>query len=425
MSDFLNHKPLTILLFTDVYPYYPGEEFLNSELKHWVRIPNVKIIIFPSSSTKNIRKYSDKIVVSEIFASLNSCFDLRMVLCTTVSALFIKDICTCIKVRGFNLLALKSSFYSCYQTLAKKTKLRKFLADNNLSNILAYSYWTNTSLFAAILAIKTEKISAKVIARSHRYDLYENHLRSKYMPLIRNFSKYVNSIYFLSDNALMYAVSRYSIELDKCKVARLGVNCKKKLVNIAPFSNTLNFVSVSPCTPVKHVNKIISFIEYLSKKMPSYEFVWTHIGSGPLLGELMHNAKDKLLKRNNVTYEFKGYLENDEVLSFYEEKSQDFIINLSSSEGIPVSIMEAMSNGSIPIASDVGETNQIVNSYCGILLSADPTPEELIPQLKTLLEKPDKDILKLKKRCSDFIRQNFNQEENYQSFVKDVYDILI
>ena len=52
-------------------------------------------------------------------------------------------------------------------------------------------------------------------------------------------------------------------------------------------------------------------------------------------------------------------------------------INVSSTEGIPVSIMEAMSFGIPVIATAVGGTPEIVNNENGYLLSKDPSAKEL------------------------------------------------
>ncbi|NCO54621.1 MAG: glycosyltransferase, partial [Bacteroidetes bacterium] len=46
----------------------------------------------------------------------------------------------------------------------------------------------------------------------------------------------------------------------------------------------------------------------------------------------------------------------------------DLFINVSESEGIPVSIMEALSAGIPVIATNVGGTNEIVNNDVGFLI---------------------------------------------------------
>lgn len=414
-----NEKIKILFLFTDIYPYYPGEEFLDNEINYWLSNANVKIIIFPSSRAKNIRNIADNenILVSNIFNSSSKKISIGKLLLTLSSSLFFQEIITVIRACKINFCVFKKVFKTCYRVIAKRDALNKFIKDNAYSNILMYSYWSNESFFAALLAAKSKNIRAKVICRSHRYDLYEDVVSCKYMPLIRRLSKHADTIYFLSLNALDYAVSQYSIDPLKCKVARLGVNCSEKAFNASPLTKQIKLISVSHCNYVKRIDKIINAIEILSQKMPDYSFVWTHIGSGALLKELDRKAKNQLHARHNVIYKFKGYMKNNHLNSFYQENKQDFIINLSSSEGIPVSIMEAMIRGVIPIATNVGEVNQIVNKNTGILLSKHGEAEEVLRAIKNILKKPDSDIIQMRNNCKQLIKEEFNQSLNYTEFI--------
>ncbi|WP_180272189.1 glycosyltransferase [Actinomyces ruminis] len=54
------------------------------------------------------------------------------------------------------------------------------------------------------------------------------------------------------------------------------------------------------------------------------------------------------------------------------------LVNVSASEGVPVSIMEALSAGIPVVATDVGGTGELVRTGSnGILLPADPTPQQV------------------------------------------------
>ena len=61
------------------------------------------------------------------------------------------------------------------------------------------------------------------------------------------------------------------------------------------------------------------------------------------MDEIKKMAKDKL--RDNIQYEFKGNVSNTELMKQYQNKNYYVFVNVSSSEGIPVSIMEATSFG--------------------------------------------------------------------------------
>ena len=85
------------------------------------------------------------------------------------------------------------------------------------------------------------------------------------MPLIRNLSQCADALYFLSRNALNYAVNQYNIEISKCKVARLGVDCSEAKLTALPLAKKIKLVSVSSCTHVKRINKIIDRVDKLSE----------------------------------------------------------------------------------------------------------------------------------------------------------------
>jgi glycosyltransferase involved in cell wall biosynthesis len=83
-------------------------------------------------------------------------------------------------------------------------------------------------------------------------------------------------------------------------------------------------------------------------------------------------------KLNNIDYSFMGQVSNKEVVSYYKNNHVDLFINVSESEGIPVSIMEVISFGIPVVATDVGGTSEIVeDGYNGLLITKDFSEEEL------------------------------------------------
>lgn len=61
----------------------------------------------------------------------------------------------------------------------------------------------------------------------------------------------------------------------------------------------------------------------------------------------------------NVKVEWKGFFENERVLEFYQREVPDLFINASSTEGIPVSLMEAYAHSIPAIAPNVGGIKEI------------------------------------------------------------------
>ena len=90
----------------------------------------------------------------------------------------------------------------------------------------------------------------------------------------------------------------------------------------------------------------------------------------------------------NVTIELRGWSDNQKILDFYKNNLVNVFINLSSSEGVPVSIMEAMSFGIPILATDVGGTSEVVeNNKNGFLLDIETPLDEVARVLKLFFNK--------------------------------------
>ena len=163
--------------------------------------------------------------------------------------------------------------------------------------------------------------------------------------------------------------------------------------------------------PVKQVDRIIETISQLEIN----NLRWIHFGDGPLRAELETMAK-KLLP--NVKYEFRGIVPNNEILDFYASQYVDLFINLSSSEGIPVSIMEALSAGIPVVATKVGGTAEAVNSTNGFLVSAEFNTDEVVQIIINYLNSDSVQQQQYRKNAYDFWKGNFEAGKNYGAFAE-------
>ena len=147
------------------------------------------------------------------------------------------------------------------------------------------------------------------------------------------------------------------------------------------------------------------------------QFEWHHLGSGPLREALEQEAI--ALLPENVHYKFYGQLTNEEVYQFYHSTPVDLFLNVSETEGIPVSIMEAQSLSIPVVATAVGGTPEIVDDENGLLLPADLTPNILSSEISNLFS--DSDILQRKRqKARENWEQKYNADINYQIFVKRI-----
>ena len=72
---------------------------------------------------------------------------------------------------------------------------------------------------------------------------------------------------------------------------------------------------------------------------------------------------------------FTGPISNNKVFELYRTTPIDLFINVSKSEGIPVSIMEALSVSIPVLATNCGGIEEIVNNEVGYIISSDPSAE--------------------------------------------------
>ena len=123
-----------------------------------------------------------------------------------------------------------------------------------------------------------------------------------------------------------------------------------------------------------------------------------------------------------IKYCFKGQVSNEEIHKFYRENYVDCFITTSSSEGLPVSIMEAMSYGIPIIATDVGGIREMIDGN-GELLSANPDQSEVANAIVSMFEKEIPEIATLRSKSRFLWEKNYNAATNAKQFASLLYDI--
>jgi glycosyltransferase involved in cell wall biosynthesis len=165
--------------------------------------------------------------------------------------------------------------------------------------------------------------------------------------------------------------------------------------------------------PVKRLHLIVEALAALKKLNPDIPLVWTHLGGGPGLEELKEKAKTF---GPSITCYFTGDVTPEQIVAFYRDHPVDVFVNVSSSEGLPVSIMEAMSTGIPVLATDVGGVRELVDDSCGKLVPADVSIKELAESL-LLFRQSGSDI---RKNAVEKWKRSFNQEANYPLFLTTI-----
>lgn len=345
-----------IILFTGSYPYSIAAEdsFVKPELK--VMSNKISIVVVPLSKKGDYDAEVgniENISIDESLPELTLFDKLKLVLLLVINKYFyvelFKNLLTFFKKPSTIFQLIKDTGYSIYIANFVKQKIKN---KEWCEKDLYYTFWF-TSATHGLLALK-EKFRLKIISRAHGYDLFEERRIGGYIPY-RSFDiRKIDYVFTVSQAGENYLKSRYNIH--NVSTFYLGIpNHQTK--NPINKDKTLKIVSCSFVTPVKRVPIIY---ESLLKFLETYNIngIWYHIGDGPKMEELRNLISNKPSKIIDVN--LAGFVKNDEIYKIYQKQSFDYFITLSSSEGLPVSLMEAISYGIPCIATSVGGIPEII-----------------------------------------------------------------
>lgn len=409
-----------IILITSNFPYYGGEQFLESEVEYYCQNKDIDFIIMPRHKTEGEMRQVpkcidiDDLLTNKILKERKK--KIYYLLKGLKSKYFYKEL---FLERFFSIRKLKI-FFSTVSTYHMYYHIFDiyFSEVKNLKNTIIYTYWHNEATYA--LQSLRDKYNYKLVTRIHRGDLYEESKPFCYMSLKKQFIKNIDTIYTITQSANDYLIKTYGFDKNVLKLSRLGVN-DYDITSSKSKNNCYHIVSCSFLTRVKRIDKIIESLDKLTKMKKEIYIKWTHIGSGTLEDSLQRQAKNLLGSNKKISYDFLGELKNKEVYEFYSNNDVDVFINTSESEGVPVSIMEAMSCHIPVIAPNVGGIkDMIIDGYNGILLSEDPDINEITDGLKRIEYFKSS---KIRENAYALFLEKYDAHKNYLNFIEELKKI--
>ncbi len=271
-----------------------------------------------------------------------------------------------------------------------------------------YAYWLDIDAYA-VTRLKQKTPTLAAISRAHSFEI--NPVTNPYFDLFfkGKIHSTLDHISFISEEKRKFYCSTIlpfyeGLTADKLTISRLGTEKKSDFLNQKSQDGVFRLFSCSRVIPLKRLDLLMDALEYWQNG----KLEWTHIGDGSDLVGLKERAET--LDSSVVTVRFLGECSNDEVHQYYQQNAVDLFVNVSTTEGIPVTFMEAMSYGIPVFATDVGGSGEIVDGDTGILVEADSTPEQLCERLLA--------FAKLDEDCKDKMRQaafdRWNAEFNLQ-----------
>ncbi len=287
-----------------------------------------------------------------------------------------------------------------------KQTLENELKTTDLKQTKLYSYWCGP--WFDILMLLDKSITDNITFRAHGYDYDVEQRPEKYIPYRNYLMKKEPFISFISQFGYDTYNKKYPTFTNK-KMNRLGV--VEQNMNPQNGRKEVTIVSCSSLIPLKRVHLIIDIL----KNLP-LDIKWVHFGDGPLMNEIKEKAKTFGL---NISTEFKGYVSHQEVMNYYKSNHVDLVMNVSELEGIPVSLMEAISFG-IPVTGcKICGVPEIVTNETGFLWEKDFDTKAAAKQLAEYFQRSPEQKQKFREDVKNFWNGRFNAEKNYRTFIKE------
>jgi len=407
-----------IAILTNAYPYHPGEQFMEDEIAFWAGNPVAEVTLLPAVAAGEPRPLPAGIAVDLGMAGGSRLARLRCVLRAAGSQLFRRELAYLWGSRKLRVATALRAILHTSKVLEQQQRLERYARTHGRIDV-AYCYWNETQSYAALRARAAGAVR-KVVSRLHGFDLYEARREHAYMPLKRQFIGCFDTLFALSREARTYLEATYGAPAGNTRISPLGVPLTGALSAASP-PGFLHLVSVSSCLPVKRLDRIVEALHLLARRHAQARITWTHIGGGPQLAEIAQLAQTRLGGLSNVAFEFLGDLPNQVVKHYYLGTPVDVFVNTSESEGMPVSVMEAMSAGVPAVAPDVGGVSDLVSDECGALLAASPGSGEIADAIARVALGGEKDALRLQARR--VIEARFCAGRNYPAFIAGVLAI--
>lgn len=386
-----------LFLFTGQYPYSQYVEcFLEDEIEFLAKAFE-KVIIVPTRGASTKRSIpSNCIVTNPIFPSM-PLFLMKGLYNRRTFHLLMKDFLENKVYCSFTKFGVWVKAVLVINNLLNSRVIQQIENSLDSSDVLYY-YWGKWS---NLLTLFIEKKCVHISRFHGAWDLWEEDF-DNYAPLRKELSQKLDKAVFISRMGEKYFKKKYP-------VASTSFNPLGSLdygVIKLKSDDQICFASCSTVYPLKRVDLIYRSIVLYAQNNSDKKVKWIHMGGGSSFNDLY--ALVGLNNPKNLTVNLLGNLSHMDVVNCYKNNHFDAFINLSTNEGVPVSIMEAISFNVPVVATAVGGTPEVVTEECGLLVSSNPSEVEVADALQT--------IINIGISPREFWKTHYSAEKNYNEF---------
>ncbi|MEZ5003143.1 MAG: glycosyltransferase [Chitinophagales bacterium] len=399
-------KDKILFLFTAEFPFGNGEPYIENEIDYLAATFKQVHIFTRNYGDGVMRNVPDNCEVHSMPKPSNK-IDIRSLYASTLWDEIILN-----GRKNVNRVKVAIKSYSIalqyYRYIQEQVKLN----EENIS-IVFYSYWLDDVAIALAL-IRKNSNRYFCVARAHGWDVYDYRHAFNYLPFRKFLNKKLSKIACISQNGSEYFAQK---GVNNTAVFRLGT-LQVSPPNFISNNSFFTIISIAALIPLKRIGLLIDALSILSTK--SISFKWIHIGSGPLENDILRKAQ----QLNEKQYLFLGQKSNKEVKNILNERQDNSVlINVSETEGLPVTLMEAMSFGIPCIGTAVGGVSEIIeNDINGKLIPSNPTALEVSSTIENYISLPQEIKIKWRKAAYQTWQNKFDANKNYDEFTRFIFE---
>ncbi|MBQ9860457.1 MAG: glycosyltransferase [Clostridia bacterium] len=414
-----------LVLFAREFPYNVSEPFLEAEYPLYKEYFDKVLIATNRPTAAGIRGKKTREVNDPAVEIVESCFnkDLRHKLAFLWGIL--SDPHTYIEFfrilfrHGANLSALRNMLSSVGKAnLCARVARRRCrqLEAEGYQVVGAYAYWLIYPAYAAVRFNK-KYYGGKLytVSRAHGFDLYELRHPGDYILCRKYILNNLSEIASISENGKRYLLAKHPDCNMNITIHHLGARDVGTMKQVEK-GEVFRMVSCARTVPLKRIHRLVDALAQIT----DIPIEWTHCGGGELLDDIREKAA---LLPKNITCHFTDTIQNTQVYDLYRENDYHVFVNVSRIEGVPVSIMEAMSFGMPVIATNVGGTAETINvGKSGFLLDEEYDDTQLVEYLRYIYNMSQADYDEMRRCAREKFEQDYNAIPNYHKFLRGLQE---
>ena len=387
-----------VALISSTFPFGQGEEFLVAELMG-LQSQGIEISVITMWPRGNLNSAHLRLM-DKHFALQKNRIDLKIFLQSFIQDLFLSR-----NLNPFNTRSLLKRLIRNSVATALAPQLVQIVKREQFDHI--HAYWASG---ASTLAMKTSDMSGVEWSFTcHSGDIIEGlNLVSKVKS-----AKSIRCISLLGKQLL----ENRTYQNPFTRVIHLGVVVPElSSINQTPKKSNFTIACVASLIPIKDHKTLIRALRIAVSQ--GAEIFLEIIGEGPLKDTLVTLVIESEL---SDYVSFLGYIPNEELREMYKSGRFDLIVLPSSTaktgqqEGIPVSLMEAMSFGLPILSTSTGAVTELIPDSIGLLVNPSD-PVQFAEKLIEFYSMSNNERRNLGLKCHKIILENFDIQKTSKEF---------